>query len=306
MRAYGTLEPNDYTVEKYETSAEVEWQLTSSSLGMVITYPSNSAELSGSVIINRAKKQKDESVNVDTGTLEYVLYSSIKHLFYDRGTFISSSRIVSNSIAGIPDEFFSISIGKNLYGNKIEPGSFELYIHPNSSSISDDTYGNLIVSESGTSYYVGNIFYEKGIAVIKHNTTAPTSSINNSGLKIISGSTVFLDYKASTTFERHEAVIKLLPTEFNFSSFNPSISNTVTVTGSKATEFTNLNIPSSSQDNWKLYELMSSNIIIPYVTSIGLYNSERQLIAVAKLSKPIQRTFNTEQIFIIRFDVEYE
>ena len=49
---------------------------------------------------------------------------------------------------------------------------------------------------------------------------------------------------------------------------------------------------------------MSSEVIKPYVTTIGLYSDKYELLAIAKLSQPIQRTFGTDQIFIIRFDVE--
>ena len=53
---------------------------------------------------------------------------------------------------------------------------------------------------------------------------------------------------------------------------------------------------------WSLYRLMSADQIRPYVTTIGLYNDQYELLAVAKLSTPIQRTFESPQIFIIKFD----
>jgi hypothetical protein len=51
-----------------------------------------------------------------------------------------------------------------------------------------------------------------------------------------------------------------------------------------------------------LYEEMANGNLKPYVTTIGLYNDSNELMAVAKLSTPIQRIFNTQQIFIVRFD----
>lgn len=304
LKTYGTIDFNNYTIEKYPASAEIQWTLVSSSNGMQITYPEFIPELSGSVIINRAKKEKDTSFNIDTGTYEHVLYFSIKHLFYTYGTFISASKMVTSSLAGLPDNFFVFSIGNDLYGNSIEPGTFEVTIHPQSSSIQDDSYGNLYVEQSGTKYYVGNIFYQRGIAVIQHNTGSSTTSIGTTGLKIIQGSVISVNYNSNSEIQRHEIFIKLKPTEFNFPIFNPSILRNYTATEEISTQLKNLNITEQNTNEWSLFDLLQSRVILPYVTTVGLYNDLEELVAVAKLSKPIQRTFDTEQIFIIRFDTE--
>lgn len=41
----------------------------------------------------------------------------------------------------------------------------------------------------------------------------------------------------------------------------------------------------------------------PYVTAVGLYNSEGELLAVAKLSKPIKKALDTEMTFDIQIDL---
>jgi hypothetical protein len=40
----------------------------------------------------------------------------------------------------------------------------------------------------------------------------------------------------------------------------------------------------------------------PYITTLGLYNSNNELLAVAKVSNPIQRTNDIAQTFVIKFD----
>jgi len=47
---------------------------------------------------------------------------------------------------------------------------------------------------------------------------------------------------------------------------------------------------------------MASQSLYPYVTSIGLYNQDHELVAVAKLSNPIQRTDYSTQTFVVKFD----
>ena len=40
----------------------------------------------------------------------------------------------------------------------------------------------------------------------------------------------------------------------------------------------------------------------PYVTSIGLYNDENELLMVAKLGKPIMVSPDTDMTFIVKYD----
>jgi len=304
MKTFGTIEPNEHSISRYYAYAPITWELISSSFGMEIRIPSESAELSGSVTINRASKNSDE-INEDTEVYEKSLFYSVKHLFYNNNVFVSGSILSSNSLTNITDDLFVVSIGQNLYGDQIRPGSFKISIHPASASIEDDPYGNLIVSESGVGSYVGNIFYKMGIAVINRNTGSVSSEINGQGLGLVSASQVSVTYQSDINIEQHEIAVRVKPNDFNFSPFNPSIFSGYTSTGSVTQSFTDLNIQTSGSDNtWALYKLMGAEVIKPYITSIGLYNEQYELLAVAKFSTPIQRTFNTEQIFIIRFDTE--
>ena len=40
----------------------------------------------------------------------------------------------------------------------------------------------------------------------------------------------------------------------------------------------------------------------PYVTTVGLYDDELRLLAVAKLAKPLQKLNNVDTTFVVRFD----
>jgi len=48
---------------------------------------------------------------------------------------------------------------------------------------------------------------------------------------------------------------------------------------------------------------MVSQSLLPYITTIGLYNSNNELIMVAKPSVPVQRTKDVTQTFIIKYDI---
>lgn len=308
MQTFKTIRANDYNVEELYTSSPISWELLSGSNGIVISSPT---ELEGAVTVQHALNDSVDfynadypKINEDTGIYEYTLYKSIKHLFYTNNFFVRSGRLSTASFAGLPDSSYVVSIGENFYGDRIKPGSFTLYTELSNKYILDDSFGNLYVSQSGTGSYVGNIFYEKGIAVIKDHSGSVNTAVSSSGLHLVSGSSVYINYRSDVKIYRHEVNVNLEPMDFNFSPFNPSIFSTFQNTGSFSGSMATSNIkPSGSSTNtWNLYNLMGAGVIKPYVTTIGLYTDQYELVAVAKLSEPIQRTFDVNQIFIIRFD----
>ena len=82
--------------------------------------------------------------------------------------------------------------------------------------------------------------------------------------------------------------------EFNYS-------NNVTYYESGSEQYIKPLLVSSGQ-GFNTRGLTNSNRNVTYITSVGLYNSERELLAVAKLSKPIRKTSNSEVIIKIKLD----
>jgi len=310
MKVFSTIEKKDYTINKYNANAVLDWEFVSSSNGIVVTVP---AELSGStefITINKARKEISGSfdydlVNIDTGYYHNSLHASLDHLFYSNNNFFfSGSTLITSSAAGLKNNAYVISISQNLYGDKVKPGSFELEIDSLPTKVFDDTYGNLYVSASSTGSYVGNIFYNKGIAVITENTGSGASSVGLAGIKIVSGSGITLTYDSSLELEQHQINVRIGPEDYNHSIFNPSTKRGLTATGSVTQSFIDAGVPTSSANTWTINKLMGTDLVKPYITTIGLYNDQYELLAIAKLSTPIQRTFDAEQIFIIRFDLD--
>jgi hypothetical protein len=313
MSTFSNIQPKDYTIEELFVSAPMSWQLLSGSNGVQVSNPDF---LEGAITVQRASNTPEDfydnpapKINEDTGTYEYVMYRSIKHLFYNEGYFYSGSVLGTSSLAGLPEESYVVSVGQQFYGERIKPGSFELATEVANKTIVDDEVGNLYVSESGVGTYIGNVFYDKGIAVIKHDTGSAVTAIGANGLKLVENSELYVDYESDVKFYRHETYVKIAPSDFNFSMFNPSILRTYQASGSVSASFftasmqqENIKTSGSSDDTYNIYNLMSAGVIKPYITTIGLYNERYELLAVAKLSEPIQRTFNTDQIFIVRFD----
>lgn len=306
MNTFRTLNSSDYTVQEMRVSSPISWELVSASNGVQITSPDF---LEGAVTVQRGSNDVTDfylsdvpKINSDSGTYEYILYKSVKNFFYDNCVFVSSSRYTTKSIVDIPNDFYIFNIGQNFYGERIKPGSFELATELTNKTVYDDSYGNLYISQSGTPYYVGNIFYNKGVAVIKHDTGSAVTALGPNGLKIINATILYVDYESEVKLNRHEANIKIAPSDFN-GSLNVSLKKGYKPSSQILQSYISENIqPSSGSDGYYLYTLMGAGKIKPYITSIGLYNDQQELLAVAKLSEPIQRSFDISQIFIVRFD----
>jgi hypothetical protein len=312
MKSLGNIAPNDYTIFDFDASAPITWTFESSSMGNLITSPEG---LNGAVTITRATNNPSEfftysdgrAKNIETDVFEHVLYSSIKQIFYNNATFISSSVYTTESLAPLTDNSYVVSVGQEFYGEGIRPDSFGLLLTNVNTVVQDDGYGNLfIIPSGGGRAYIGNIFYNHGIAVIKHDTEATASSVTSDGIKIVEGTETNISYETNYKIYRHEIKVKLPASSFNFSIANPSVRQSFDTQDDEELEqqLTDLNIPTSgSTGEWPIYRLMQAGIIKPYVTTIGLYNNRNELLAVAKLSTPIQRTFEADQLFIVRFDV---
>jgi hypothetical protein len=75
--------------------------------------------------------------------------------------------------------------------------------------------------------------------------------------------------------------VEVLEDEFNYSQ-NPTLQ-----TGSSG----------------DLKEFAKDNNFTPYITTIGLYNDSNELLAVAKLGRPLRKTDKSDTTFKIKFDI---
>lgn len=72
----------------------------------------------------------------------------------------------------------------------------------------------------------------------------------------------------------------------------------------KESEFNLSYNPSLQSDNsGSLYGFATSASFTPYITTIGLYNDDNELLMVAKLAKPIKISSDTDMTFIIKYDL---
>jgi len=179
-------------------------------------------------------------------------------------------------------------------------------------------YGLLFTSSAGAnpasdvsnSNAVGLVFYQAGIAVLTSSiiraefstpatregldTTTLSGTLNEAGYGVSryqTGSTIdniasglrhcINDIDFNNTIELNSSIYfcRVNHNEFNYSS-NPTY-----VTGSKLRVKNNI-----------------TDLPLSYITTVGLYSPDNELLAVAKLSEPIRKDPNTELTLRVRLD----
>lgn len=184
-----------------------------------------------------------------------------------------------------------VSIPSKLYGDKIQPGSFRLI--SNSGSLEDNGEGYLTTA-AGT--VCGILNYQHGLAIITGDGSSGTGygfSLYGSGiygatdedtlftLNFIESSNITCSFSSSYTFYETQYKCTINTSEFNF-TLNPS-----TLSGSS---------------EGSIYNFLTGSYFNPYVTTVGLYNENQELLAVGKLAQPLGTNNTTDTTILINID----
>ncbi len=163
-----------------------------------------------------------------------------------------------------------------------------------------DTNGVLQVSP----VVIGNVFYSHGIVTI-------TRDVDTARLNMIDYDWK-LDYQSTNTIYENEILLVVDEDEFNTST-NPSAVNFINLqnvqynTTFEGTKRTSIYDAATIKPEFLEYEYSSSvdptgSFIAPYVTTIGLYDENMDMVAVAKLATPIKSTPDLPVNFLVRID----
>ena len=243
--------------------------------------------------------------------LRQVLYRSIEAQFYRNSATASiitevgrRKSYASTYERNLEEQFALFSIPQKYYGEGIKPGS--LTLTTGSVTYTDDGFSNLIDSASNVK---GNIFYDRGFVIATKDIQSGSSFTDYS-----------LQYRSTRTIYENEIFISVLESEFNVStnptalvgetydteSVNYTYKNYDGSTGITTINYYNLNYARINPLFWE-YDFSASNdptgsYLAPYITTIGLYDNEMNMVAVAKLPQPIKSLPDYPLNFIIRFD----
>jgi hypothetical protein len=249
-----------------------------------------------------------------------ILYRSIEAQFYRNSATASiltevgrRKSYASTNERNLSGSFILLSPSQSLYGEGMKPGSVKFT--SGNTILQDDGYSNLVSSSAGIETIYGNVFYDRGFVVLTKDVNGPIVS----GSSFVSYS---LDFRSTKTIFENEIFISVLESEFNVStnptSFLPDLTEYDVVTQNVQTKkydgsientelkYYNLKFARVNPLFWE-YDFSASNdptgsYLAPYITTIGLYDNEMNMIAVAKLPQPIKSLPDYPLNFIIRFD----
>lgn len=174
-------------------------------------------------------------------------------------------------------------VSKNITINNASTASFAVSTFIDGPYPHGFSYGAPVCSQDQAQQGCPGYAWFAGFKV--ENITSPrTVGLDETGLYITNSMSFTTTFSSSITVEEHMLKVQIDPTEFLYSLNNPTVSSGLS--GILDTPLT----------------LQISGSVLPYVTTIGFYNEQNELLVVAKPSVPIQRTSDSIQTFIVKFD----
>jgi hypothetical protein len=197
--------------------------------------------------------------------------------------FNDNDRFVNYFPTGSMEGIQVMTINQDIYGNKVLPNTF--IISASSYCITDDGYGNLY-NNLNTSY-VGSIFYAQGLAIITNQNSQSIFTVPFSS-----------SFKNEHIIYENEVRCLVKESDFNL-SYNP----TLLISGSQyIVSGSNGYILTGSTDN-TVKNFATSSDFYTYATTLGLYNDNNELLAVAKFGKPMLMSPDTDMTFVVKHDI---
>ena len=227
--------------------------------------------------------------------------SSYDH--YVESSFSTASRAIG------PQQMIAISIPRSVFGTYVQPNSFvfgnedNVYMVPNytvsdyfeeGDFLIDDGEGNLTTLDN-TSTKIGNIIYSHGLAIITDN--AQVEKVKNS-------TNQDLRLKSNLPIYFYNYSIRVEETEFN-TTFNPTAQTGSYLVDSDGEEITNVSAHTGSRfavPSGIVANNVTGSAFTPYITTIGLYNDAYELLAVAKLGKPLPKSKDMDITIKVKLD----
>ena len=142
-----------------------------------------------------------------------------------------------------------------------------------------------LIEKNDTTNIVGTVFYDTGTLVF-HGGDSSTNFLvtSSSGFQFGPGATAgniainSLSFKSISNIKRTSFFCRAFNREFNYTNNATSVSDTALGTISASLTGT----PTT------------------FITTIGLYNDDGELMSIAKVSPPVKKTFDTEKTFSVR------
>ena len=261
---------------------------------------------SGSKLINSA---------VTGASPSKIVYGEYRNLVY--GT--EDTYFSFDNYATTGSDIFVINVARGRYKESLLPGSFNLTLTSGSSTIrltDDSGTTNLtrfigenrvfyVISGSNgtgwntaaTSSYYGMMFPDLNVIVLNAKSGSSTSILP------FLTSSIGLPTTTAVTSSNHSVLYRSIVSGSSFQlKSQETVSSRYFFTRVKNSDFNYTSNPSIIDANGNLLYTTLINNPQTYVTTVGMYNDNNELLAVAKLSKPLTKDFTKEALIRIKLD----
>ena len=269
--------------------------------------------------IQFGNKNGSGSAPINTAVVGYspsrIVYGQYRNLVY--GTEVTNFSFDGGTT--ISDSIYVINISRARYKESLLPGSFNLALKGTATSslfltddsgttnltrfIGENRYYNIISGSNGAYYttgtpstYYGLFFPDLNIAVL--NANALTASVGG-------GYFVTSSLGSGIAFN-HRNLFDSINRGNATGSFTLKSSETISAryffTRIKNSEYNYTTNPSIIDANGNLNYTTLINNPQTYITTVGMYNDSNELLAVAKLSKPLVKDFTKEALIRVKLD----
>jgi hypothetical protein len=222
------------------------------------------------------------------------------------------------------DYFYAINVSRARYKEKLLPGSLNLiltsgsntlYLTDNSQDVALPTYYGtqrayqVISGSNGSAYNIstgGNGYTSTSGSYGLFLPDISTILLNGKALDLAGPDGITLNTNLSTNTDGQNS-LKLYAALVSGSSFELNSEETITsdfvFVRSRNAEFNYSTNPSfiSGSTGEVIYPYFINNPQV-YPTTVGLYNDANELLAVAKLSRPLQKNFTKEALVRVKLD----
>jgi len=224
---------------------------------------------------------------------QFLVYRSIRELYYSNflegedGSPVGTASF--NTDGTITGPFYTPNY-YNYLPNTLDANRF----FPTGSNATDDGEGNLFSSN----LKVGDIIYQHGMVILTSYGNVITGSLYGTALygtaiygttdeeeldEIIDTNNITCSFESTITLYESQYKCTIKENEYNYTQ-NPTII-------------------SGSSNSGIVSNFATGSYFSPYVTTVGLYNSNKELLAVGKLSQPLPLSSTTDINIIINLDL---
>ena len=323
----------DDSVISSETVVRAAWTSTSASLNTFFTSSTitssyylnvydtaNTSSVQFSIQYGHVSGSGSSPINssIPGNTPTRVVYGQYRSLIYnDENSSFNFGGVVS-------EHFYALSIARSCFKESIKPGSLTLKLTSGSNALSltDDSivngsvtnfigsnrYYTLISGSAGTaatslagiSGSYGLMFPDLGVILL--NAKALNAAPANGGLSFTSNT----NSNVAGNPNNVELFKIVSGSALNFKGFNLQSEETVSsryfFTRVKNSDFNYTTNPSVINVSGSLiYDTLIDNPQT-YITTVGMYNDNNELLAVAKLSRPLIKDFTKEALIRVKLD----